>query len=74
MKNRATLRRRFGVDEDGFELLTGKYSNVRVSRLLNGDMMGCSYCFPHRHETINSHYANQQRNWKKYRKTQWRTA
>lgn len=34
--------------------------------------MGCSYCFPHGCETINSKEIKFQRNWKKYRKTQWK--
>ena len=73
MKSRSTLKRRYGVDEYGFDLIFGKYSGTRISRELNGSMMGCSYCFPHGHETVNSHYVNLQRSWKKHRKTQWRT-
>ena len=61
------LRRAFGTEHPKF------FANVRYSRIFNGEMMGCSYCFPHGMDTINNRYLNYQRCWKKFRKTQYRT-
>jgi len=67
------LKKSFGINECGLIDLPKKISNIRISRILYGNEMGCSYCFPHGFETINSKGIKFQRNWKKYRKTQWKT-
>jgi len=72
MKKLKTLRQAFGINEYGLIHFPKQISNVQVSRILYGDDMGCSYCFPHGYETINSKEIKFQRNWKKYRKTQWK--
>ena len=73
MKKFKTLKKFFGSNEFGLIDFPKKISNVQISRILYGDEMGCSYCFPHGFETINSKEIKFQRNWKKYRKTQWKT-
>lgn len=73
MKKFKTLKKFFGINEYGLVDFPKKISNVQISRILYGDEMGCSYCFPHGYETINSKEIKFQRNWKKYRKTQWKT-
>ena len=35
--------------------------------------MGCSRCFPHGIEVVNSTSKNRQRSWKRHRNTQWKT-
>lgn len=65
-------RKNFGANEYGLEDAPSKVSNVFMSRLVNGEKMGCSWCFPHGFETINSRYNKVQRSWKKHRKTQWK--
>ncbi|SHK93824.1 phosphate ABC transporter substrate-binding protein [Chryseobacterium polytrichastri] len=72
MKRLKTLRQSFGINEYGLIDFPNKISNVQVSRVLYGDKMGCSWCFPHGYDTINSKEVKFQRNWKKYRKTQWK--
>lgn len=73
MKKNKSLKKAFGINE--YELIDfpKKISNVQVSRILHGDDMGCSRCFPHGFETVNSKWSKFQRNWKKYRKTQYKT-
>ncbi|WP_336689938.1 MULTISPECIES: phosphate ABC transporter substrate-binding protein [unclassified Chryseobacterium] len=73
MKKFKTLKKSFGSNEFGLIDFPKKISNVQISRILYGNEMGCSYCFPHGFETINSKEIKFQRNWKKYRKTQWKT-
>lgn len=73
MKKFKTLKKSFGTNECGLIDLPKKISNILISRILYGNEMGCSYCFPHGFETINSKEIKFQRNWKKYRKTQWKT-
>ncbi|BEV06062.1 phosphate ABC transporter substrate-binding protein [Chryseobacterium gambrini] len=73
MKKIKTLKKSFGSNEFGLIDFPKKISNVQISRILYGDEMGCSWCFPHGFETINSKEIKFQRNWKKYRKTQWKT-
>jgi len=72
MKKFKSLRQAFGIDKYGLIDFPEKVSNIRISRILYGNEMGCSYCFPHGCETINSKEIKFQRNWKKYRKTQWK--
>ncbi len=73
MKYERKYEKAFQLDELGFINFPVKISSVRISRILNGIKMGCPYCFPHGYETINSTQVNNQRNWKKYRKTQWKS-
>jgi len=73
MKKFKSLRQSFGINEYSLIDFPAKISNVKVSRILYGNEMGCSRCFPHGMETINSKEVKFQRNWKKYRKTQWKT-
>jgi hypothetical protein len=73
MKKIKSLRQAFGINEYGLIDFPMKISNVQVSRILYGDNLGCSWCFPHGIEAINSKEIKFQRNWKKYRKTQWKT-
>lgn len=72
MKKFKALKQSFGINEYGLIDFPKKISNVQVSRILYGDDMGCSWCFPHGYETINSKEIKFQRNWKKCRKTQWK--
>ncbi len=62
----------FSIDEYGFEEIPIKFSNVQLSRIQNGGEMGCSYCFPHGMDTVNSRWKNRQRSWKSYRHTKWK--
>ncbi|PTT72341.1 MULTISPECIES: phosphate ABC transporter substrate-binding protein [unclassified Chryseobacterium] len=73
MKKFKTFKKSFGINECELIDFPKKISNVQISRILYGNEMGCSYCFPHGYETINSKEIKFQRNWKKYRKTQWKT-
>lgn len=66
------MQKAFGVDEFVHFNFPIKISNVRLARLLYGNKSGCSYCFPHGYETVNSTVANRQRNWKRFRKTKWK--
>lgn len=69
------LQKAFGIGEDGIILVPFKYSNVKLSRLDNYDKMGgCYFCFPHGVDCINSKQSNIQRNWKRFRKTQYKTS
>lgn len=72
MKRECRLIKAFGVNEAGLADLPKKISGTRISRILIGEESGCSHCFPHGYETINSRISKQQRSWKKQRKTQWR--
>jgi hypothetical protein len=63
----------FGIDEYGFSMFPSKISNVKILRINNFlKMGGCIFCFPHGTETCNSHINNRQRNWKKFRKNQYK--
>jgi hypothetical protein len=73
MKNIKRLKKAFGVDEYDQPCLPPKFSNIKISRIFHGEEMGCSYCFPHGHETVNSKYHKNRNNWKYHRKTQWRS-
>ena len=66
------LTNAFGNDEYGFSDIPNKISNVFISRIENRRKTTCDRCFPHGIETINSHYNNTQRSWKKHRKAQYR--
>ena len=62
-----SLQKAFSVNEYGMVDFPKKVSNVKVSRILFGNKMGCSYCFPHGFETVNSTISNRQKNWKRKR-------
>jgi hypothetical protein len=72
MKKEWLYKRVFGVNEWKMADYPVKISGIQLSRLLYGNAMGCSRCFPHGYETINSTIVNRQRSWKKFRKTQWK--
>lgn len=72
MKKQKRMQKAFGVNEFGQTDLPVKISNVQISRIVYGNEMGCSYCFPHGFETSNSKIRNRQRNWKRFRKTKWK--
>ncbi|MGS0692314.1 hypothetical protein [Shewanella sp. 30m-9] len=44
----------------------------QASQCCIGEEVGCSHCFPHGIDTINGYHTKEQRNWKKYRRTQYR--
>jgi hypothetical protein len=71
MKKEERLIKAYGKNEAGLADIPKKVSGTFISRIKIGDECGCSFCFPHGIETYNSHYKNEQRNWKKYRKKQW---
>lgn len=62
----------FGTDEGNFPLLPAKFSNIKLSRLVNRGKMGvCSLCFPHGFDMINSHAEKRKdNNWKRFRRFQ----
>lgn len=73
MKNSKKMKKAFGLNELGFIDFPKKTSNVKISRIAHHeDMGGCSYCFPHGYETINSTLSKNTRSWKKNRKNQWK--
>jgi len=72
MKNENRLIKMFGFNEAGIADLPNKISGTRISRIIIGEESGCSFCFPHGFETINSNINNRQRCWKKHRKAQWK--
>ncbi len=60
------LRRCLGAE------LPVKCGNVRISRIVNGQERGCSYCFPHGFETSNATWRKKKRSWKYHRRQQYR--
>ncbi len=62
MKKAKTLRQKFGFNEYGFIDFPKKISGVQISRLIYGNDLGCSYCFPHGFEVVNARYIKFQRN------------
>jgi hypothetical protein len=72
IKQRAQLQHKFGLNEYGFPDIPKKMSGIQISRLLIGEYMGCSYCFPHGMETINSRCHKDSKNWKRFHKTQYK--
>ncbi|VXB85379.1 Phosphate ABC transporter substrate-binding protein [Flavobacterium sp. 9AF] len=72
MRKFKRFKKAFGKDKMGSISFPTKMSNVQLSRIKNGEDRGCSRCFPHGWETSNSTDKNNQRNWKKFRKTQWK--
>lgn len=72
MKREWRLIKAFGRNEAGLADLPAKRSGIMISRVLIGEDSGCSRCFPHGYEVVNSTLNNRQRNWKRYRKTRWK--
>lgn len=72
MKKEVRLIKAFGKNEYGLADTPEKVSGISISRIISGEEAGCSYCFPHGYETVNSHIDNRQRSWKKQRKTSWK--
>ena len=64
MKSRKQLKDAFGMDEFGQIAIPKKISNVLIARLQFGNVMGCSYCFPHGFETSNATVSKNKKNWK----------
>jgi hypothetical protein len=72
MKREARLTKAFGQNEAGLVDFPTKISGTRVARVMIRNDTGCSWCFPHGYETVNSHIFNRQRCWKRQRQTQWK--
>lgn len=72
MKRIKTMKQIFGINEYGWVDFPKKISGIQISRILYGNELGCSYCFPHGLEVVNAKHTKLQRNWKKYRKYQWK--
>lgn len=62
----------FGKTDGNLPDLPEKVGNVKVARVLHGDAMGCSWCFPHGFESGNATWNKNRRSWKHYRKHQYR--
>lgn len=72
MKQKRNLKKAFGLNEVGMINFPQKISGTKISRLLLGEVMGCSRCFPHGCEVVNAKRHKLQRCWKSQRKTQWK--
>lgn len=72
MQEKNIFIKAFGFNEFGAVDFPMKFSNVKISRLEFGNKMGCSWCFPHGYETSNSTLQKNRRNWKYYRRKQYR--
>ncbi|NIF07148.1 phosphate ABC transporter substrate-binding protein [Chryseobacterium sp. Tr-659] len=72
MKKANRLKQKFGFNIYGLIDFPKKISGVQISRIVYGIESGCSRCFPHGIEVVNGKHTKFQRNWKKYRKTQWK--
>lgn len=72
MSKEQTLIKAFGMDDYYFANIIIKHSNVRISRIFNGQLMGCTFCFPHGYDNVNHRHTKDLKCWKRYRKHQWR--
>ena len=72
MKEKKIFIKAFGLNELGYVDFPRKISNVKIARIELGEIMGCSWCFPHGFETINSSYYKHRKNWKFHRKKQFK--
>ena len=69
-----SLIKAFGRNEYGFADIPRKYSNIRISRIIYKiDFYWDIYWFRHGYFTVKESSFNFQRNWKRFRKTQWKT-
>ena len=73
MKDKKIFLRAFGRNEFGFADLPKKLSNITLSRLEYGFNRGCPWCFPHGYETNNATVDKNKRNWKNWRKQQYKS-
>jgi hypothetical protein len=72
MKRVKQLKKAFGTVGNGLLVdFPAKISNVQIARTIHCKKE-CSFCFPHGWETHNSTVANQQRSWKRFRRSQWK--
>lgn len=72
-KHRKRLQDAYGCDEYGMLQVPTKVSGRSISRSLFTRITGgCSWCFPHGSESTTPKAEKQQRNWKSYRRTQWK--
>ena len=71
MKRERQFQKAFGLNQFGITDMPTKISNVQLSRLVYCKKE-CTYCFPHGWEVSNSTFNNNQRCWKKFRKTRWK--
>jgi hypothetical protein len=56
------------------EEMPKRISGTKVSRIIAvSKESACPHCFPHGHETSNSHIKNRQKSWKKHRSTQYKS-
>jgi len=72
MKHNRKLEKAFGLNEFGMVDFPKKISGTQTSRIVIGNIMGCSFCFPHGYEVVNARWYKIQRCWKSQRKTQWK--
>ena len=72
MNNESRLIRAFGANDADQADVPKKISGRTVSRLLIGEEMGCSFCFPHGIEVANNRFSKIQRSWKAHRRHQWK--
>ncbi len=73
MKHAKRFIKAFGLTQEGHIDFPKKISNIRISRIDNYRKMGgCWFCFPHGIETTNSKFSKRTRNWKKYRRNQYK--
>jgi hypothetical protein len=73
MKDKKVFVKAFGLNKFGEVDFPRKISSIKISRLEFGTVMGCSWCFPHGYETINSTISKNRKNWKFHRKKQYRS-
>jgi len=71
-ENKRAIGKHFGYDENGFSALPVKIGNVKLSRFLNGCMMGCEGTFPHGCDNYNQSKFDCRKSWKKHREHQWK--
>ena len=66
------VKKVLGTTVEGLPDTPMKMSNIKLSRIANGEERGCSRCFPHGIETNNSAKKKNRRSWKNHRKTKYR--
>lgn len=62
----------YGLDEFGFSEIPCKTSGVWLSKLIKGKEYSCALCFRAGLDLSNSRKHPVERNWKEYRRSQWR--
>lgn len=66
------LVKAYGKNEFDIVDIPTKVESSKYQRIIFGNIMGCSYCFPHGPETFNATAIKNKRNWKYYRNNQYR--